>query len=78
MLSLPDSAVLSSFCILKKEIIIIVYAISCTIEYIFITQSIMNTQHLGNQRAEFLSDLFKTLSQEVIPDGKPNLAEVIK
>jgi len=48
------------------------------LKYIFISQNIMDTQHLGNQRAEFLSDSFKILSQEVIPDRKPNFAEVIK
>ena len=47
------------------------------LKYIFITQSIMDSPHLGNQSAEFLSGSFK-ISQEVITDRKPNLAEVIK
>jgi len=48
------------------------------LKYIFITQSIMDSPHLGNQSAEFLSGSFKILSQEVITDREPNLAEVIK
>ena len=35
------------------------------LKYIFITQSIMDSPHLDNQSAEFLSDSFKILSREV-------------